>query len=109
MLPWPHPHPDSRAHPPARRQSALLSSRLSTSSTAPAITQEALTALNLAYTSTRATLVARRKVAKELEGLLCDLFEVRRGEEGSAWDKVGADPEVRDEDGRVSSAVAAMG
>ncbi|KAL8283962.1 hypothetical protein RQP46_005075 [Phenoliferia psychrophenolica] len=105
----------------AVQRSATLASHLSSlrpssspSTTSPPlsispITSDSLTALNLSHKTTLSTLLSRRKVVKEIEGVLLDQFEKRKGAEAEIWELVGGDPDVGDWDRKVMSCVEEIG
>lgn len=94
-------------------QSSSIDSPSSTTSTPtpafPAITQDALTALDLAFKTVKATLVARRNIAKEVEGMLLEMFDKKKGDEAACWELVGGEGELKEVDATIWSEVVALG
>ncbi|KAK4702742.1 26S proteasome regulatory subunit, ATPase 3, interacting protein, partial [Phenoliferia sp. Uapishka_3] len=70
------------------------------------ITQASLDVLAASHESTLSILLNRRKIVKEIEGILMEMLDKRKGEEEAVWETVGADSEVKVMDARVMKDVA---
>ncbi|KAM0746531.1 TBPIP-domain-containing protein [Meredithblackwellia eburnea MCA 4105] len=81
---------------------------VSSQSTSAPITKDSLAALDLSFKTVLATLDKRRKVAKEVEGILFEMFGKKKGEESECWDTVGADGEVVEMEQRVRHSLQAL-